>query len=49
MLHWRLLIAAIVLAFAFGLTAPITGVSSSMVWAGESDDPGPEQEDPDDP
>ena len=47
MLHWRLLMAALVLAFVMGLTAPLTGLTSGMALA-DPDDPYVD-EDPDDP
>ena len=52
MLHWRLLMAAIILALAMGLTVPLSGLTSGLVWAGDPDDPAPPEpvlEDPDDP
>ena len=52
MLHWRLLMAALVLAFVMGLTAPFAGLTSDMAWAGDPDDPyapSDPDEDPDDP
>ena len=48
MLHWRLLVAALILTFVMGLTAPFAGLNSSMAWAGDPDDPIVD-EDPDDP
>ena len=43
MLHWRLLIAALVLAFAMGLTEPFVGTAGA-----DPDDPYTD-DDPDDP
>lgn len=48
MLHWRLLMAALVLAFVMSLTVPFAGTTTSVAWAGDPDDPYTD-EDPDDP
>jgi hypothetical protein len=47
MLHWRILLAALIMAFALGLTAPLTGLTSGVAFA-DPDDPYT-REDPDDP
>jgi hypothetical protein len=47
MLHWRILRAALILAFVMGLMAPLAGLTSSMALA-DPDDPYTD-EDPDDP
>ncbi len=49
MLHWRLLMAALVLAFVIGLTVPFAGMTTGVAWAGDPDDPYVPDEDPDDP
>ncbi len=49
MLHWRLLMAALVLTFALGLTLPFAGLTGGPAWAGDPDDPYVPDEDPDDP
>lgn len=49
MLHWRLLMAALVLTFVMGLALPLTGLTTSVAWAGDPDDPIVEPDDPDDP
>jgi hypothetical protein len=49
MLHWRLLMAALVLTFVMGLTLPLTGLTTSVAWAGDPDDPYAPPDDPDDP
>jgi hypothetical protein len=46
MLHWRILLAALIMAFALGLTAPLTGLTSGVAFADPDDPYTPE--DPDD-
>ena len=47
--HWRLLMAALVLAFVIGLTMPFAGLTTSPALAGDPGDPYVPPEDPDDP